>query len=388
MPRSGSRNTRLCTRTMTVIAFAAALTGLTASQAAAAPLAWTVTDTPILDQDYWFESGDAQSDDNVWAVGVAYADHPEKPDSSIAMHWDGKAWTPTPVAAGSGLHSVVALPNEAWAVGSDVENHNAGTAHWDGTSWSKVPTPRPDVSIDAQPVLYSVDGNSTDDLWAVGSAYDGNTDISTAFAQHWDGSQWTLNELPIPKGATQTYLNSVTMEPSGQTWATGSANFADGSSQPWMINYDGQQWKDTPVPDLGEGDIGIFDVTADPRIAGGGAWATGLFQAPNGPALPILLHWNGTAWSEIDLPDENAVALGVGYDGQGGLLITGRNSRYQPVLLRYSDGTVTQEPSPANGDIVIWYDTAVAPESNQVWIFGDYKVPTEVSGVAACTCAI
>jgi hypothetical protein len=152
---------------------------------------WELVPTPELADGYSFQDVAVVDDNDVWAVGIAYAGENQEP---LVMHWDGTDWSEisTPASGRHGaLYAVHAVSaNDVWAGG---EYHLV--LHWDGSSWQETPVPQvagQDVS------LYDVAGEKPDDVWAVGARYYSWPlfQNSTPFAMNWDGSQWT--EVPCP----------------------------------------------------------------------------------------------------------------------------------------------------------------------------------------------
>ncbi|MDP9296968.1 MAG: hypothetical protein M3O88_09790, partial [Actinomycetota bacterium] len=114
-------------------------------------------------------------------------------------------------------------PNNAWAVGSYWKDgaYRGLTEHWDGSVWSVVRTPHPhvrlpgprSVALNDSP-LYSIDAAASNDVWAVGSFFDGHQ--YQAQAEHWNGMKWRLSRTP-ERGA----LLGVSAR-SSRAWAVGS----------------------------------------------------------------------------------------------------------------------------------------------------------------------
>ena len=83
---------------------------------------------------------------DIWAVG-SYDGFQTQQSRPLVEHWNGTAWTivPNPIGgANGGLWSVAAVgPNNLWTLGSYWDGNADRTLveHWDGTSWSMVPSP-------------------------------------------------------------------------------------------------------------------------------------------------------------------------------------------------------------------------------------------------------
>lgn len=129
---------------------------------------------------------------DAWAVGLTQTSGGRW--ISLIMHWDGSHWNvvPSPSPDGdAGLSAVAAASaNDIWAVGTINPSptgcgpHCATLAmHWDGSAWTVVPTPNPPSSY--LNALLGVAVIADDDVWAVGT-----NDYQTTLFTHWDGSDW------------------------------------------------------------------------------------------------------------------------------------------------------------------------------------------------------
>ena len=89
----------------------------------------------------------ASSASNVWAAGL-------HPDSSMIVHWNGKAWTQS-LANTLGYFLGVATDSrtDAWAVGGTNWFSPSETfiEHWNGKAWTHVPSPSPAAAAISAP---------------------------------------------------------------------------------------------------------------------------------------------------------------------------------------------------------------------------------------------
>jgi hypothetical protein len=108
---------------------------------------------------------------DVWAVG--YASNGTG-DQTLALHWNGTSWqrvaSPSPGAPNNQLLGVAAVASsDVWAVGYANENNDGGVyrtlaLHWDGAAWSVVTRP---YSADSR--LNAVAALPTGEAWAAGA---------------------------------------------------------------------------------------------------------------------------------------------------------------------------------------------------------------------------
>jgi hypothetical protein len=112
-------------------------------------------------------------------------------NGALIEHWNGKNWSvvPTPDPTGDTNLRAVATssPDNARAVGytrPSTCNPMPGTIamHWNGKAWTIVPTPEPPAYLDA---FCGVAAISADDAWAVGT-----TNWTSTMITHWNGRTW------------------------------------------------------------------------------------------------------------------------------------------------------------------------------------------------------
>lgn len=262
---------------------------------------------------------DAVASNDVWAVGVAGGT--TGPNwFGLALHWDGNSWSnvPVPSVGSSGtaeLRGVSALSsNDVWAVGA-YSTPDTGwwsqpwILHWDGSSWSSIPVP----AFGSTSELNAVTAVAPNDVWAVGRALESNW---KTLILHWDGSTWSRVNSPN-LGIYGNTLSGVTAVSSGEVWAVGSA---DNGNSTLTMRWNGSSWNLVASPNgtarAGINRNGLQSVTA---IASNDVWAVGTqaYSTVGAAGQPIyfgyalILHWNGSAWTEVS----PAALPGTGEDG-------------------------------------------------------------------------
>lgn len=216
--------------------------------------------------------------DLAWAVGGS--GDPVVPSSTLAILWNGFEWdvvaTPNPGSLANRFDAVDALsPDAAWAVGR--ASSGAGdvpiVAQWDGGAWTLLPSP-PDVPEGA---LLGVAAISTDDVWAVGYAGDPALGQERAVAVHWNGLGWTSAPVRSAIGGGRSALVAVSALPGTDVWAVGYQR-----ARPVILHYDGTAWSRSSSEARGR----IHAVVA---LEPDDVWAVG----------ERIQHFDGTAWTEI-----------------------------------------------------------------------------------------
>lgn len=339
-------------------------------------LAWRQEPGP---HDVWFQDVTVISGDNAWAVGGREAN-----SLAAIAHWDGAQWTqvaiPNPAGLSNSLYSVDAVTaDDIWAVGQVRRfsyRFEGVVMHYDGAQWTEVTVP----NLPQDSRLTSVSALTTNDVWAVGEASTTGSYYYETFTLHWDGSTWT--RIPSPIIGYGSRLESVHAIATNDVWAIGYTG-SSGNENTLAVHWNGTAWSvvSTPNPSNYLTDI-LYDVTA---TASNDVWAVGSYQVGIGyynyVYRPLLLHWDGTAWTQVQSPlrgegshelrgvtaiSANDVwAVGSSQD-----TLYGGNPR---TLTQHYDGaqwTIVDSPSPSTN----WnYTSDVdAASSNDVWAVGAY----------------
>jgi hypothetical protein len=250
--------------------------------------AWSIVPTPDPGSIDSLNAVVGISGDNVWAVGEVSTSARSAGSQAMVLHWDGKAWSvmDTGVREQNGtLSSVVALAaDDIWAAGSYADK--SGTVlqplfmHFDGKAWKEV-----GAEDQIGGTIWGMSAQAPNDIWAVG-----NFGALTA-AFHWDGTEWARVPTPNPgDGKGNNTLNAVTVVSSGEAWAVGS--YSDGGTDRSLaLRWDGTQWTQVPAPSLGEYSD-VLNAIAELPGSGGEMWAVGSTIADaSGDNLPVILRY-------------------------------------------------------------------------------------------------
>ncbi|HVU66480.1 MAG TPA: hypothetical protein VHD63_05100 [Ktedonobacteraceae bacterium] len=218
--------------------------------------------------------------DNLWAVGFSVP--LQGPMVPLIEHWNGSKWSVSHLSTSVSLQftSVKALTaNNVWAVGYEYGTRDGKnfvqpvTEHWNGSQWSSVTNP--DLRAKGGGNLYSISGDSADDLWAVGSQNNG----SAMLTEHWNGSKWSIVTSPAVAPGNSNWLASVAVSSPNNVWAVGRVASSQGGFDPFVLHWDGQQWQvlSDPTSNAGELDIVSF--------VGSQVWIVGLPKTSGGHAF-------------------------------------------------------------------------------------------------------
>lgn len=224
------------------------------------------------------------SANDVWAVGFSVP--LQGPIAPLIEHWNGSAWSVMHVNTTNSLQftSVKAFTSKnAWAVGYEYGTRDGKnftqpvTEHWNGKKWSAITNP--DLSANGGGSLYNINGDTANDLWAVGSQNNG----SAMLAEHWDGSKWSIIVSPSVPPSNSNWLASVAVSSANNVWVVGrvggSQNGGQGGFQPFIEHWDGKQWEVLQDPTSNAGELDIV-ASVGPQI-----WVVGLPKTSGGHAF-------------------------------------------------------------------------------------------------------
>lgn len=240
-------------------------------------------------------------------------------------HWTSVPFAPSPDAAKFNIRimDVVSIsPTDAWAVGS---RYPAGAAlgltppvgsvieHWDGTRWSVVDDPaaeRENVGLSA------VAATGSGDIWAVGeNRTSGDTQQIAPLVEHWDGTRWTVVDLPLDAPVFFAGLSGISATRNGSVWAIGytldKPSSQGGVPEPLVARHDGTSWHLVSAPpDLrGNRPATIYGSSADD------AWTVAT-NPQTGEST--FLHWAGGKWVAVPVPGPEEYGLTYQYADIGG----------------------------------------------------------------------
>jgi hypothetical protein len=151
-----------------------------------------------------------------------------------------------------------------------------------------------------------VDATSASNAWAVG--FTNSSNGNNTLIERWNGSSWNISPSPNASGSAQNHLLAVKSFPSGETWAVGSHNVPGSLAFSTLTErWNGSSWSIVPSPDTASFENHLMDVDG---VAANDLWAVG--HTRNGDysvAAPLILHWNGSAWSVVPSPTGNDATL-------------------------------------------------------------------------------
>jgi len=326
--------------------------------------------SPISGKRWWIAAATGYAVILAPATAVASPGHPAAPAAASAVACTGWTVTKTPNPGSPGLTGVATTsPGNAWAVGYYL-NHQSGAstliARWNGTTWKQVPSPNPGGPTGAN-YLFGVAASSATNAWAVGS---GN------LIEHWNGTAWTQvpSHNPSPGGFAAVAATSAS-----NAWAVGT--YANGSVPDNLIeHWTGTRWAQVPSPSPGK-DLNRLDGVA--ATSATNAWAVGYYSQHSDPGTQtntrtLIEHWNGTAWTQVPSPNPvggsndnflTAVAATSATNAWAvGDYTQGRSA--QTLILHWNGTAWTQVPSPNTHSFTSGLDGVAAISPTNAWAVG------------------
>jgi hypothetical protein len=276
-----------------------------------------------------------------WAVGRGF--EVGKPDSVLLLHYDGHTWKQVPGPQRADAEQVQMLSaSEGWAVG------DGSILHYDGRTWRRQALPT-SLGLSAAKTIYVSDISmlSPAEGWAVGTLQvNGNGDTSKAnppssgVILHYIGGYWTVQKIIQRAG-----LAGVSMLSAADGWVSGSISEANipGYTAPLLLHYSGGQWAQAPQPL----NLGSYLITGSfgpiSMVSSTDGWVTSF---DSGLLHSILLHYDGTAWSKVELPNIqniieyslNNLAMLSANEGWAVGVVNVTSSLASPLMLHYLNG--------------------------------------------------
>jgi len=213
-------------------------------------------------------------------------------DAPLIEHWNGTAWTVTPSPAHAPFRELVGVACTS-ATGCFAVGDAGLVAQWNGSTWSIAPFGQKS----SQSVLFSVSCPAANRCFAAGE-YLANDGVKVLIEQ-FDGTSWTIANVPIPAGAPNSALLGISCTSVNDCTAVGLYQ-QDASTNPTLIeHWDGKAWSIVPSPSP----TGAFatQLTNVSCATAKSCNAIGLSITGTGTNT-FGEHWNGTAWSIVPVP--------------------------------------------------------------------------------------
>ncbi len=200
------------------------------------------------------------------------------------------------------------------------------------------------------------------------------------------GGGWTI--VPAPPTGQDASLSGVTTTSGTDAWAVGyccaAPNFL--GAIPVIDHWNGTAWSQASVPSTGYSTNSLTAVSASSTSD---AWAVGRSEPQRYTFYPLGMHWNGTAWS-VSTSFASALSGQIA-DGVADISPTdaygiggGLGSAHTGLVAQWNGSTWTRVtvPLPKNNNLASNLGAVSADGPNDVWIVGSYLFEVNPSDFA------
>jgi hypothetical protein len=237
----------------------------------------------------------------------------------LAERWNGIEWSletlpVPPTAKFTQLHGVSCTSSTACVAvgywGNSEEKFVPLAEKWNGTEWTLQEPPDPKGASFGD--LAGVSCAVAAECIAVG-AYEADIEGHTRslpLAEKWNGTEWSAQEPSDPKEALAGSLGGVSCTSSSACMAAGSYETSSTGPLPMAEKWNGTEWSAEALPDpkeAVEGQVGGVSCTASSACIAAGDWRTSALEE----YAPLAEKWNGTEWSLQTPPDPTGAKWGT-----------------------------------------------------------------------------
>ena len=165
-------------------------------------------------------------------------------------------------------------------------------------AWTVVPSPNPGSSYSQ---ISGVSCTSRDACIAVGSSH---ATAYSMFAELWDGSTWTLQELPpLPAASEMGVLSGVSCVTKNACTAVGYVEEGSGSTLPLAEIWNGTSWTEQTGLPVRKGSTSsvLSAVSCASKVSCVAVGSSDV--SPAGDYVTLAESWNGAAWTIEPTPN-------------------------------------------------------------------------------------
>jgi len=266
-------------------------------------------------------------------------------DAETIIYWDGSSWFAQTSPTFTDINDVYLVSsNDGWAVGD-----NGTIFRWNGQSWSHYET------LPSRVNLHGLFMRTSTDAWAVGNA---TSDLTPPTILRWNGVAWTA--ITPPGVALGQNLTDVFMLSATEGWAVGTGRTGVSAA---TLKWDGTLW--TSVPSGTQLNSRLQSVH---MLSSSDGWAVGINATggPSGGKGPIIVRWNGLAWSTVTAPPGIAGLRSVHFLSPSNGWAVGNNGTDSRATIIHWDGAQWTRVSAPPGNLTSVYMVS----ANDGWAVG------------------
>lgn len=245
---------------------------------------WTITPVPSPGAGAGLDAVSCTAPTSCMAVGGFVKAGLNSQAQPLAEHWNGSAWvivaTPNPQAEnGSQLVGVSCTAASACTAGGDFDyadiNQSIFAQRWNGTAWATQKQPNPRGQFNNGDNAVSCAGASA--CTSVGYLTNGGN-VGQTLAEGWNGTTWAIQRSPNPAGNSGAAFDGVSCPSLLDCTAVGNwvTSSTAGTTDTLAEHWNGTQWSLQTTPNPAGGRInGLSGVACTPTgtcVAVGSFW--------------------------------------------------------------------------------------------------------------------
>lgn len=223
--------------------------------------------------------------------------------------------------------------------------------------------------------LTAVDALSPTDSWAVGDVRVAGL-LSTVI-EHWDGTAWSRLPSPNPGGAFGSSLTGVTAVAADDAWAVGSYGAESTGSRTMILHWNGTTWTQALSPNPSA--TGENRLTAVSALGPDDVWAVGWHTSSQLDEVTLAAHWDGAQWNVTLSPNPSHkvgnVLSGVSGTASDDVWAVGAyaptTATQATLLARWNGKRWSQLTSPNPGNVRNELLGVTALSATSAWAVGD-----------------
>jgi hypothetical protein len=311
----GTAKRRMLRRGAGTVGFAAACVALLSGMASAGA-GWQVTTMPHPSGAHALvpEGVSCPAKNDCTAVGIYH----QNGNHTLAERWDGASWTvepmpslpsdlQNPLSLGVSCASATSCVAVVWSSPPSIGGSASLVERWNGSRWAIQRIPLP--AGGTQSTLNAVSCPSPVNCTAVGAFHQENS-APVPLAEHWDGTAWTAQALPLPPGIGSGQLGGVSCPTARHCTAVG--NYSEFNQGQGLIaeQWNGSRWTVQTPPLPAGSSFGLNSVSCPSALSCTAAGAS--FNASAAAENSIVERWNGASWAlQADAAPAQTILYGV-----------------------------------------------------------------------------
>jgi hypothetical protein len=197
--------------------------------------------------------------------------------------------------------------------------------------------------------------------------------LAPGLAEAQTQTAWTV--VPSPnQGSGNNELHGVASVSATDVWAVGEADNSLGNNEPLILHWDGAAWSIVPSPTTGIIVGNFFGVAA---ATTNDVWAVGSFLPTKGSGQALIEHWNGRTWRVAKAPSVagsslDAAAAVSANDVWAVGNVTNASGVEQTFIEHWNGKQWSVVASPSPGAQTNFLSGVAAVATNDVWAVGSF----------------